>query len=94
MIEGEEYRALDLLFPLFFSYAETWNIFSENVPLTNIEAQYAYIINHIMWENYSNEWSEKHRGNMRKALWNSKKHNERFSIQCVIVDWIRWSFVF
>lgn len=56
MLEDNDYRALELFFPLGFAYEETWMGYEDEAPLMKIKVQYTAITNRLISNNYSNRW--------------------------------------
>lgn len=84
-MKDRHYQGSKSFFPFVFKYAETWIGFSEDAPLNNIDdaplnnihAQYTYINNLVMLDNYSGwifEVFSKHMGDGVK-IQNNRLHS-------------------
>lgn len=80
MLEDEDYQALDIVFPFFFTYAETCTGFSEESPLEKTHAPFADVSVRLRLDSYYKLWYVKDLANMRETLCNFKKTVWKFSL--------------
>ena len=74
MLEGKDYRTLDMFFPFIFGYVDSWLGYAEDAPLTKIHVMYTDLVNRLMSNNNGNGWSTGELQDLRSAVHLFKEH--------------------
>ena len=73
MVEGKDYRVLDIVFPFVFGYADIWLGSQDEAPLTRIHVFYTDLVNRLMSNNHSRGWSAADMDELQNAVREFKK---------------------
>lgn len=73
MLEGKDYRTLDMSFPFIFGYVGTWLGYYEDASLTRVHVMYTDLVNRVMSDNNSNGWSTEDLEELRSTVLLFKK---------------------
>ena len=68
MLEGKDYRALDVMFPFVFGYVDCWLGTSAEASLTKIHVSYTDLVNRLMTDNFGEGWSAADFSDMQKEV--------------------------
>ena len=56
MLHGKDYKIIDTIFSIVFTYVDTWLSDNDSVPFTEVHTLYTSITKTILSENHSNGW--------------------------------------
>lgn len=57
MLEGKDYRILDMIFQFVCGYVDVWTIYRDDARLSKVPSLYSQLRNHLWYHNCSKVWS-------------------------------------